>query len=498
VLSGILTWLCLPALNQGYLAWVALVPLLAYVVRVRSSMQAFRGGAIAAGVQFLALLYWIPPVLSQYGGVSGPGAWGLYALMLAVLSLYSACVCALTRLCMNRGGTGFILVFAPAWICLELVRAEFPVGGFPWLLLGYSQTGWLRLIQIADLAGVYGVSFLIAWMNTALIYGFVRRGRRGRLAPLVLGSIALAGALIYGGEALRKWDGVEPRQRVAMLQGNLSVDEPDAVLRQKYQQGYVEMADGLGRGADLLLLPEAPSPIIYQHDGTYREVMKGLARRFPLGMVFNNVCFRDVDGSERFFNCAYYLDGNGIEKGRYDKIHLVPFGEYVPWRKLFFFSETISKDVGSFWPGSEYSTFSMGGHRVGTIICFEAIFPDLVRRFVREGSELVINLTNDAWYGDTAAPRQHLDMARWRAVENRRYLLRAANSGITTIVAPSGRLHVATEILRAGTATGDFAFLSGITFYTRHGGAFPWLCAIITLLVLAWSCVRRATTSGPG
>jgi apolipoprotein N-acyltransferase len=482
----------MPVLNQGYLAWFALVPLLAYVAGVRSSARAFWGGAIAGGVQFLALLYWIPPVLSRYGGVSAAGAWGLYAIMLAVLSLYPAAVCALTRYCMNRGGAGFILGFAPAWICLEFVRGEFPVGGFPWLLLGYSQTGWLRVIQIADLTGVHGVSFLIAWMNAALMYCCLRRGCRWRLAPLAFGAIALTGAIFYGGAALRRWDGVKPQQRAALLQGNLSIDEPESALRQKYQQGYVAMAESLGPGADLLLLPEAPSPAIYQRDGSYRETMKDLARRFPLGMVFNNVCFHDIDGQERFFNCAYYLDGKGIEMGRYDKIHLVPFGEYVPWQKLFVFSETISKDVGNFWPGSEFSAFSMNGHRVNTIICFEAIFPDLVRRFVREGSELMINLTNDAWYGDTAAPYQHLAMARWRAVENRRYLLRAANSGITAIVAPSGRLQAETGILRAGAAVGGFAFLSGTTFYTRHGGAFLWLCAIITLLILACNGARSA------
>jgi apolipoprotein N-acyltransferase len=277
-----------------------------------------------------------------------------------------------------------------------------------------------------------------------------------------------------------------------MLQGNLSIDEPDSVLTWKYQQGYVAMADSLAPGVDLLLLPEAPSPIVYQYDGQYRETMQKLARRFPLGMVFNNICFRDIKGEDRYFNCAYFLNRNGTESGRYDKIHLVPFGEYIPLQKVFFFSTTISKDVGNFYPGSELTTFSLGGHTANTLICFEAVFPDLARHFIRaQGSELIVNLTNDAWYGDTSAPYQHLAMARWRAIENRRFLLRAANSGISAIIAPTGRLQAHTGLLRKESLIGDFAFLQGITFYSGYGASFVILCVIITVLAPAWCLVRH-------
>jgi apolipoprotein N-acyltransferase len=404
VLSGILTWASFPKLNQFYVAWVALVPLLAFVARVGKTSHAFLGGFISGVVGFLTLLYWIPPVLSRYGGLPAPGAWGLFMLMVAMLACYPAVVCAVTRYCMNRGGSRFILIFAPAWVCSEFLRGEFPFGGFPWLLLGYSQTEWLRIIQIADLAGVLGVSLLVAWMNTSLAFWLLHRRSRSGPAPAALGALMLMAAFAYGGAVLGKWDGVAPGNRAALLQGNLSIDEPASILLEKYQQGYVAMADRAGAGIDLLILPEAPSPIIYQHDDDYRETMTRLARRYPLGMIFNNICFREIEGQSRYTNCAYYLDGRGMEAGRYDKIHLVPFGEYIPWQKLFFFSQTISKDVGNFWPGSEYTSFPMSGHRVNTIICFEAIFPDLARRFVQQGSELMVNLTNDAWYGDTAAP----------------------------------------------------------------------------------------------
>ena len=489
VLSGIIAWASFPKLSQSYLAWVALVPLIFYVARVRRPRSAFLGGALAGMLQFLALLYWIPRVLTHYGGLPAPGAWSLFILMAAILGCYPAAACALTRFCMNRGGSGFLLILAPAWVTLDYVRSLFPFGGFPWLMVGYSQADYLRLIQIADLAGVYAVSFLIVWVNVVIAWVLVHRSYNG-LATLGAAAM-LAGALAYGTGSLHRWDRTQPEYRAALLQGNLSVDVPESALAWKYQQGYVQMADRLGPARiDLLVLPEAPSPVIFQHDPGYQEIQRSLAQRFPLGLVFNNIYFREVEGTSRYFNSAFFLDRNGTEVGRYDKIHLVPFGEYIPLQKLFFFSETISKDVGNFYPGNSFVTVPLGGHLTYVIMCFVAVFPELSRQFIRRGSQLIINLTNDAWYGDTSAPYQHLTMARWRAVECRRYLLRAANSGISAIVEPSGRIQVQTGLLREDTAVGGFAFLSGETFYARHGDSFPILCVIIICLALLWSLMR--------
>jgi apolipoprotein N-acyltransferase len=241
-----------------------------------------------------------------------------------------------------------------------------------------------------------------------------------------------------------------------------------------------------------LILPESPSPIIFQYDREYRETMQDLAHRFPLGVVFNNIRFRDGNEAGRYFNSAFFLDRSGTEIGVYDKIHLVPFGEYIPCKKLFFFSETISKDIGDFQPGDTYLTVPLRGHAVNAIICFEAVFPDLCREFVRRGSELIINLTNDGWYGNTSAPYQHLAMARWRAVETRRYLLRAANSGITAVIGPTGRIQVQTALFQEETAIGRFSFLTGQTFYARHGSSLLILCVIILFGALFWSLLKGA------
>jgi apolipoprotein N-acyltransferase len=186
----------------------------------------------------------------------------------------------------------------------------------------------------------------------------------------------------------------------------------------------------------------------------------------------------------RYFNSAYFLDSTGSLAGIYDKIHLVPFGEYIPLKKIFFFSEAITKDVGEFFPGKEYKVVRIGGRPANAVICFEAVFPDLVRRFVNRGSQLIINLTNDGWYGNSAAPYQHFAIARFRAVENRRYFIRAANTGISAIIEPSGKIQSSSGLLHEAVCEGRFEFIDKQTIYTRYGNLLVFLCAIIS--VVAW------------
>jgi apolipoprotein N-acyltransferase len=275
-----------------------------------------------------------------------------------------------------------------------------------------------------------------------------------------------------------------------MLQGNLSQDDPPAVLKDEYVEGYVRMLEGMeSPEADLLILPESPSPVMYQVDPKYRGVLENLSRKFTFGMIFNNIRRDDSTGSPIYFNSAYFLDGSGTPRGVYDKTHLVPFGEYIPGRDLFAFMQTITKDVGEFQRGERSPLFSIGGHPVSTTICFEDIFPALVRGLIRDGGELVVNLTNDGWYGASSAPFQHFNIARWRAIENRRYFLRSTNTGISAIIDPSGGIHGATKIQSRAVCEGYFGFVTEQTFYTRYGDAFILLCAIIvfgcTILVYA-------------
>ncbi len=483
-LTGLLLAASFPQFNQGYLAWVAFIPLLLFVFRAKSVAQALAGGFLAGILQLFPLLIWMPTVLAGYGGLPEALAWIAYSLTAAMLACYPAAVCAAVKFLMKRCGESCFLLFPLVWAVSEYAQSVSPFGGFPWLLTGYSQSGWLGLIQVADLAGVYGISFLIASVNTAAAWPCLRKTRRPAVwAPLVGAGIMVFGCLAYGEMSLRHWGKFRPAFQAAMLQGNLDIDDDQQVLMDKFQRGYVRMADSLGPPApDLLVLPESPSPVSFENDPAYREMLESLAKRYSLGLVFNNISYRVVQGQERYFNSAYFLDAKGNLAGIYDKIHLVPFGEYIPLKKMFSFVETISKDVGSFAPGSDYRIVHVGQYPANAIICFEAAFPGLVRRFVREGSRLIVNLTNDRWYGNSSAPYQHLAIARWRAIENRRYLLRAANSGITAVIEPTGKIQSPTGILKEAVCRGGFAFIADQTPYTRYGDVFIFLCAIITVL----------------
>jgi apolipoprotein N-acyltransferase len=482
VLTGLLLAASFPRADQGYLAWIAFIPLITFTLKAKTWTRAFLGGFLAWIIAVFALMIWIPTVLARYGGLSTPLAWIAFGFMIALLACYPAAACGLVGHLVKRGGDGFILLFPAIWVSMEYVQSFSPFGGFPWLLAGYTQSEFLSLIQISDIAGVYGVSFLLVWTGTAIVWFVFRKGvGRIAFAPLLAALLLIAASLMYGRISLRHWDGSDATHRAAILQGNISYEDPESVLDAMFRRGYVQMAEKLGsKGADLLILPESPTPIAFDYDSSYRSILETLAGRFPLGLIFNNVRSAETGAGWRYFNSAYFLDGTGSLSGIYDKMHLVPFGEYIPLKSLFFFFETITKDAGEFYPGKEYKIVKVGARPANAILCFEAVFPDLVRRFVLGGSRLIVNLTNDGWYGDSSAPYQHFAIARFRAVENRRYLIRAANTGISAVIEPSGKIQSSTGLLQEAVCEGRFAFLEKQTIYTRYGNVLVFLCAIIS------------------
>ncbi len=494
LLAGILASASFPRIGLGCLAWISTAILALFVSECLTVRTAILGGLVAGAIERSALLIWIPPVMSKYGGLPQAEAWGAFVPLIVMLALFPAAVCAATRFLMNRLGEGLILAFPILWVAMEYSLSYVPFGGFPWLLAGYSQTKYLPLIQIADLTGIYGVSFVLLWFNVSLAWVYVKRtaGRR-RFLPMTTAVVLISASLAYGWTRIRHWGGLEPDRRVAMIQGDLSADEDWQQLRWDLEEGYARLAARIRPGdADLLVLPEAPSPVTFEQDADYRESMRRLAGRFGLGLIFNNIAYEEVNGEPRYFNSAYFMNSQGEVVARYDKIHLVPFGEYIPLKRLFGFAQTVTKDVGGFDPGSAYSVALVGGQPVNAIICFEAVFPRLEREFVLRGSRLIVNLTNDRWYGTSAAPYQHLLMSRWRAIENRRYLLRATNSGISAVIDPLGRVRASTALLTRDVCLGRFAFVSETSFYSRHGDWFAGLCAMITVVLLvAGVCIDR-------
>ncbi len=500
-LTGLLLVASFPRASQGYVAWVAFVPLIVYVFLAGTRLRAFWGGFIAAFIELFILLIWMPPVLVNYGGLRAALAWVAYSLLVAVLGCYMAAACAVTKHFMMRGGKWFIFLFPAVWILSEYAISVSPFGGFPWLLAGYTQANYLSVIQIADITGIYGISFLVLWINTVIAWICLRRRTGATFAvSLIAAILPIVFTLAYGTSSLHRWDhGGHTNHGVAytaaMLQLNISFDEPDQVLMNKYRQGYIKLADDLkGSKVDLLVLPESPSPLSFQYDSGYRQAVGNLARRFSLGIIFNNIYFDDSGEETQYFNSALYLDGDGELKGIYNKIHLVPFGEYIPMKRFFSFIDTITKDVGEFAFGQEALIIRIVDNASNAIICFEAIFPELVRRFTENGSRLIINLTNDGWYGYSSAPYQHLAIARLRAVENRRYLIRAANSGFSALIEPTGRIQASSGLFQEAVCKGDFAFLKEKTLYTRYGDVLVFLCAIILIGLLIFVEFRKGST----
>jgi apolipoprotein N-acyltransferase len=500
-LTGLFLAASFPRGDQGWLAWLAWIPLIISVAQSKNRRLAFGGGFFSGVLGFFILLVWIPQVLARYGGLSSGLAWTAYTLLVFVLACYPAFACALVKHMMIRRGNGMLLFFPIVWILFEFALSVSPLGGFPWLLAGYTQVEFLPVIQIAEITGIYGVSFSILAINTGIAWIILCRKRRlSTYIPLV-GAVALfVSCLLYGRIALKHWESLKPRFQAAMLQGNLSEDDSKIALVEKFQQGYISMADRLNPpNVDLLILPESPAPTFFQFDEDYRKSMETLARRYPLGLVLSNIQYKESEGSMRYFNSAFFLDRNGSLTGVYDKIHRVPFGEYIPMQGLFSFIETISKDVGGFYAGKDTRLIPVGGHPANAIICFEAVFPGLVRRFVDQGSQLIINLTNDGWYGISAAPFQHLMISRLRAVENRRYFLRATNSGISAVIEPSGKIQSSTGLMQEAIGQGHFDFLTEKTFYTRYGDVFIFLCAIIlfgTVIRIEYSRCKRGPDEG--
>jgi apolipoprotein N-acyltransferase len=414
----------------------------------------------------------------------------------AVLAAYHAAFAWLLAKGRDRFGIPAWLipgVAAVLWTALEMLRTVL-FSGFPWLLLGYTQyrQGTLRLL--ASLVGVYGISTLLVWLNAAVAESLlvVRDPRIGtRRGALVLAALApaallLAGALGYGGLVWRD-AATGPAFRVGLLQGNI---DQSLKWERGAQTATLEIYEALARRAAreqpaLIVWPETAVPFFLRFEA---ELGGRVARFVAETRIPALVGSPDVGPDRRVYNTVFLLDQHGAIRERYDKRHLVPFGEYVPLQRVFFFLDKLVVGIGDFGRGAEATLLSVGAVRFGAMICYEAIFPAEVREFAQRGAHFLVNVTNDAWFGETGAPYQHLAMAAMRAVENGTYLVRAANTGVTAVVAPSGEIRDATRLFTRAAVVATIRLRNGETPYTRYGDVLPWSCVLglgAYLLVLA-------------
>jgi apolipoprotein N-acyltransferase len=482
-------------------AWVALAPLL-MAVPGTTGWRAARLGYVTGAVSAVGLLYWTALVVVQYGGLPLPaGILVMLALCLAFSIFPALFGWALGRTTTTFGLAG--LLAAPfLWVGTELLRSR-TFFQFPWCLLGYSQQGLPEMIQVAPVTAVYGVSFLIVLVCSLL--AFTALGKR----PGARRTAALAIALVVGGTwAYGRWAMARPvaetgRTTVGLVQGG--VRQEDKWVPENAWQNvgrHLRLTEeAAARGARLVVWPESAVPFLFDEDPALASLLRDLVRRRGIYLYFGNDDRERDDGGGRIFVGAKLLAPDGRVVARYRKMHLVPFGEYVPLQPLFTlggrFAAKLVQEVSDFTPGREATTGVVDGHAVGGFICYEAIFPALVRRFTADGAELLVNVTNDAWYGTTSAPYQHLAMAAFRAAENRRYLVRAANTGITAVVDPWGRVVSSTRLFDTTVLVREVPFTTGLTFYARHGDVFARACAAVALAALAATLRRRRPTAPP-
>jgi len=495
--------------------------------------------------------YWIRDTMMRYGDMP-PLAPELLTLGFSlVLGLYVG-VFGLGVVLVRRatGSVRIALGVAPfLWTGLDLAAAR--ITSVPWDQLGYSQIDNTLVNQLAPLTGVYGITFVLVAVNALLAgalllkhdsksdlaRGSSTRNSKDRLARNSKnrfagrwGWAACGGVLLVSGFAgvFVSPPNTEPTATAVLIQPNLDVGAGNNWQRPEWDRHIAEFARLAGEqcktyiagipqtGApmgdivcppypthpDLVVWPESPAPFI-EDDANFKQAIQSIAIATQAPLVVGGIGtdFSQEENAWRDYNSAFVVEADGKMVGRYDKIHLVPFGEYIPFQNLLTFAHKLTGRVSSFTRGSEHRVFQLdtqsgGRHRYGVFICYEAVFADEVRQLARNGAEVLVNISDDGWYGDTSAPWQHFNMARMRAVENRRWLLRDTNNGVTAAIDPYGRVRQSIPRHQVDALPAEFAFRDGITFYTAHGDVFAWLCALLSLAVVGWAGQKLLHSQG--
>jgi apolipoprotein N-acyltransferase len=508
VASGLAMGLAFPKFDYGLLAWVALVPLF-YVIEGESMRLVFWWAYLQGFASYIVSLYWIPIPLHDFADVHMAFAIFPMLALAGIVAINTAVAIWAGEFIARRTRIPAVITMPVAWAALEWFRTYVPAS-FPWNLLGYAAYRNLELIQFAEFTGVYGVSALIVFFNAVVYVVIFRRGVY-RIQTISLSTLT---AMMIAMVAFGAWRISDLKNaptagsfKVAMVQGNIpqSLKWDPKFLPESYGVYQDETANAAKRGADLIVWPEAAAAFLFQPDDrypaelagdeAYRTALLTLARNLGEPLLFGAPALAQIDGRLGFYNRAYLVSDKGDVAAHYDKIELVPFGEYVPARAVLgFFVNKVVQGMGDLVPGKEQTLFDFKGAKLGILICYESIFPDLTRREVNDGADVLVNITNDAWYGESSAPYQVLAMAALRSVETKVPMVRVANTGISALIEPSGRITNRTPLFKRGTEIVDVSWRPVRTFYTMVGDLFAETCFVLMAigLIVAWRWPRTA------
>jgi len=512
--SGVLLPLCFPNFEFELLAWAALIPLHLALDQC-SRQRAFWIGWLTGLIGFTGIMEWVVTAMTTYGKVPLPISYAILLLLTAYLGLYvglySLAVVWLRELIPRYG-----IFFAPCfWVAFELIRT-YALSGLPWCLLGYSQYQNLDLIQIADHTGVYGVSFLIILVNLAIaelilwLMPFFRGFHPVKLPWELLTTAAILMLLswLYSSSVLREENSIQSKSSIIVGVVQPNIDQAvkwDAEYRDETMQRFDRLTAKLGIGTDLVVWPEAATPFVLEREQDYQLKLIEWAARAQAPILTGSPALRFYpDRRPYLLNSAYLLGTDGSLLGRYDKHHLVPFGEYIPLKSsLLFFLDKLVEGIGDFeaGPGPTILSFTpkslRGGNlagsrpvKFGVAICYEVIFPDLVRRFTDNGAEFLVTITNDGWFGPSSAPAQHFSMVVFRSVENHLAFARSANTGISGFIDPYGRILDATPLFTEHALKAAIPIRNSRTFYSYYGDVFAYGCAIICAFLCLYGYFR--------
>ena len=510
--SGILLFLVFPgAVGLWPVAWVALVPLLLAIRNVRPGTAA-RLGLLAGMVHYVSLLYWVVIVLGRYGHL--PLWVSLPALLLLSLymSSYLALFCAIISRAWQQREILVVWLAPLLWVGLDFIRS-FLFSGFPWQDLGYSQYQALLLIQTADLTGHFGITFNIVLVNSVTALFFVLwsanrsavqasepvltlRLRRAWFYAILPVLFMILGILVYNVIRYRQVEQViaaSPKMKIAVVQGNIEQDQKwSPAMRLETIEIYTRLSEqaiaGKSGRPDLLVWPETALPFLINDNPYYRRLKKALITKHKTCLLAGAPFYKEVEDKKSqqarkllSYNSAYLFTPAGDIGGRYDKQHLVPFGEYVPLSDYLQLPGPLVENIGNFSSGKGGRPLSCGDAEIGVLICFESIFPKLARDWSFSGANLLVNITNDAWFGRSSAPWQHLSMAVFRTVENRRSLARSANTGVSAAVDPLGRIIEASPLFQPFYLVAEAPLLQTKTIFTGFGHHFGLLCLLASI-----------------